>query len=74
MLNAKLSFSYRLQYHDSFGQIWKNEMLLKEYGEYKIYFWWKDKSNNEKKNCYEDAHIKISGIVELKIILNVDIA
>jgi hypothetical protein len=47
-------------------------MLIKEYHDDKIFTWWRNKQNDEMKTFYEDVNIKLSGIVDLKIKLNID--
>jgi hypothetical protein len=37
VLNARFSFSYKLQYHDAFSQILQNDMKVKEYHDSNIF-------------------------------------
>jgi hypothetical protein len=74
LLNSKYDFSYKLQYHDAFGQLLNNGLTLNQYHYNDIYIWWKNNEDQEMKNFYRNINIKLSGTIDFTITLNLDVS
>jgi hypothetical protein len=74
LLNSKYDFSYKLQYHDAFGQILTEGLTLNQYNYKDIYIWWKNNEGQELKNFYKNINVKLSGAIDFVITLNLDVS